>query len=291
MDFRKLEIFAAVARELSFSRAAQVIPMAQPAVSIAVNKLEQELGCLLFERQGRSISLTAEGQRLLEQANRVLEQVAGMKASVNRMQNLLEGELTIACPSMLATYYLPELLSEFLSMHPGLKASVAQAGTRRIEQMLLDNQAELGVITVRPGELNPDLELYPLVDEQIMLCMSDKHPWAGRREVTAKALHEQPMVVYESGYFIRERFDQLSAMQGIQPDFRMQTDFLPLIVRMVKQQLGMTLGLAMMAEQEAGLTGVPFKPRERIIMAIAKRKSRNISLANQAFVDWVIAGL
>lgn len=289
MDLRKLEIFARVAQLGSFSHAANSLHMAQPAVSIAIRKLEEELDTPLFDRSGRQVRLTSEGGTLLERARFILQEVEDLKRSTSAMRDLLQGELSIACPSMLATYFLPDLLSGFLTEHPGLQASVSQAGTTAVEQMVLDDEIEIGVTTSGDPAAVPELELVPLVSEQVVLCMAADHPWATRRYIHVRELHQSPMVVYESGYFIRSRLDQLCADAGVSPDYRMQSNFLPLLVRMVKQGLGTTVGLKVMAEQEAGIVGVPLSPRTAISMSLAKRRGRSISRANQAFLDWLSA--
>ncbi len=285
MDLRKLEIFSAVARCESFSVAAEQLPMAQPAVSIAIRKLEGELGLTLFDRSGRRVQLTAEGSQLLLRAQEILHKVADFRQSAGSMNELLEGELGIACPSMLATYFLPDLLSGFLGEYPGLTASVTQAGTRKIEDMLLRDEIELGVTSATARA--QDLERVPLVDEQMVVCVAEAHRWSRRRYLTIADLHQTPMVVYESGYFIREQLDALCREEQVQPDLRMQSNFLPLLVRMVKQGLGVTVGLRTMAEQETGLRGIPLSPKVPVTMALAKRRGRSISRANQAFLDWV----
>ena len=285
MDLRKLQIFVTIAQAGSFSAAAEQLHMAQPAVSIAVRKLEESLGVALFDRTGRSIALTAEGQALLGRAQSILQQVDDLQASAGDLKNLLRGELSIACPSMLATYFLPDLLSEFLAVHSGLTASVTQAGTTQIENMLLRDEIELGVTTAHgPGEL----ERLPLVTEQMVVCVEEGHPWARRSSLHVADLHGAPLVVYESGYFIRAQLDQLCQAEQVVPDLRIQSNFLPLLVRMVKQGLGVTVGLQTMAEQEPGLVGIPLASGAEVPMALAKRKGRTISRANQAFLDWLV---
>lgn len=283
MDLRKLEIFSAVARCGSFSAAAERLHMAQPAVSIAVRKLEHSLELKLIDRSGRRIALTAEGRQLLSQAEEVLRQVEAIEQSAGALKGLLEGELDIACPSMLATYYLPELLSDFLSQHSGLTASVTQAGTAQIEELLLQDKIEIGVTSAH-SEAN--LDLLPLVTEQMVVCVPEDHPWATRRQLRIQDLHQTPMVVYESGYFIRSQLDQLCREAGVSPDLRMQSNFLPLLLRMVKQGFGVTIGLSTMAQQEPGICGIPLTPKPQVPMALAKRRGRSISRANQAFLDW-----
>ena len=261
--------------------------MAQPAVSIAVRKLEESLDTSLFDRSGRRVELTAEGQNLLTRARHILAEMEDLTRSVGAMNKLLQGQLSIACPSMLATYFLPDLLSEFLTAHPGLKASVTQAGTTRVEQMLLEDEIELGVTTFQDSPNLAELELVPLLSEQMVLCLSEKHPWSKRRKIAIADLHNSPMVVYESGYFIRKKLDQLCAERAIEPDFRMQSNFLPLLLKMVKQGMGTTVGLKIMADEEPGIIGIPLSPHTKVNMALAKRPGKTISRANQAFLDWV----
>ncbi|RLQ23346.1 LysR family transcriptional regulator [Seongchinamella sediminis] len=286
MDLRKLQIFTTVADAGSFSAAAEHLHMAQPAVSIAVRKLEDSLGISLFDRSGRRIALTAEGEALLRRAHSILQQVEELKASAGDLKNLLRGELSIACPSMLATYYLPDLLSGFLAEHPGLTAAVTQAGTAQVEDMLLGDEIELGVTTDGGAA---ELERWPLVTEQIVVCVATTHPWSRHRSLRIQDLHQAPMVVYESGYFIRQQLDQLCQAAGVEPDLRVQSNFLPLLLRMVKQGLGATVGLRTMAEQEPGIVGIPLAPRAEVPMALARRSGKTLSRANQAFLDWLIA--
>ena len=286
MDLRKLEIFVRVAELKNFSRAALSLHMAQPAVSIAIRKLEEELEVRLLDRSGRQVRLTAEGENLLQRAEAILQQVAELKDSNSAMRGLLQGELSIACPSMLATYFLPDMLSGFLKEHTGLQASVTQAGTARVEEMLLADEIEVGVTTSDHPDSDSRLELVPLVNEQMVLCMADGHPWSGRGHIRIQELHQTPMVVYESGYFIRSTLDQLCEEQGVAPVYRMQTNFLPLLLSLVKQGLGTTVGLKIVAQQEQGIIGIPIQPRINVKMSLAKRRGRSISIANQAFMDW-----
>lgn len=289
LDLRKLEVFAAAARHESVSRAADELHMAQPAVSIAIARLEDSLGLSLFERTGRRIRLTAEGARLHREAEDLLARAAAMEQSSAKLEALESGELSIACPSMLATYYLPQLLAGFLANYPGLQASITQAGTGRIEQMLLDDALEAGVITVQQGSSHGDLELRQLLSERVVVLMAPDHPWANRRYLDVSRLDGQPMVLYEQGYFIRERFDTLCLEHGVAPGRRMTTNFLPLIIEMVKDGVGLGIGLEMMARAEPGIVGIPLRPAIRLDLALAKRRGRRISLANQAFMDWLAA--
>jgi len=289
MDLRKLEIFACVAQLQSFSKAAQQLHMAQPAVSIAVRKLEEELNHQLLERHKRSIRLTSQGEIALKKALEILQQVGELKDSMNELDNLLRGELSIACPSMLATYYFPQLLGNFLGQHPGLTASIIQSGTPKIETMLLQDEVELGVITVQ-GK-HEGLEVIPLIKQQVVVCVGEQHPLKDRKRINIKQLNHASMVLYQADYFIRQKLDNLCKQEDVTLDIRMQSNFLPLLTNMVKNNLGATVGLEMMANQEAGIFGIQLQPKMEIQMAVARRKGRTISPANQAFLDWLTSGV
>lgn len=285
MDLRKLEIFVQVARLKNFSKAAQVLHMAQPPVSIAVRKLEDELGAQLLVRDKRTLSLTHEGETVLAQAEVILRQVDDLKETVGDYQGLLRGELNLACPAMAGTYLLPQLLGEFLDLHPGLTAAVTQAGTHKIEQLLLDDEIELGVVTLL--EAHKSLDVVPLVAESMMLCVGSKSPLRERQSVDVTELSSVPMILYERDYFIRKSFDRICEDSGVVPEIRLQTNYLPLISKLVKQNHGVTVGLNMMAQQEPGIYAVPLQPETPVNLGIARRKGRTISKANQAFVDWL----
>ncbi|MEM6582976.1 MAG: LysR family transcriptional regulator [Pseudomonadota bacterium] len=290
MEFRKLEIFSRVAQLKNFSAAARSLHMAQPAVSIAIQKLEQELGLRLLDRSGREVRVTAEGQALLQRADAILQQVEELKSTHTALRDLLQGELSIACPSMLATYLLPDILSRFLTDHPGLQAAVTQAGTTRVQEMLLNDEIEVGVITSSQPDAEDRFDVVPLATQQMVLCVSVYHEWASRKRVSISDLDKTPMVVYESGYYIRSALDRLCQERSVAPIYRMETNFLPLLLSLVKQGIGTTVALAIVAEQEEGLVGVPISPKVSVAMSLAKRRGRPISIANQAFMDWAATG-
>lgn len=285
MDLRKLQIFVTVVIEGNFSRAAERLHMAQPPVSIAIKKLEDELGAPLLIRDRKQLALTVEGREVFEQAQRILQQVEDLSESVGEYSQLLRGEINLACPSMVGTYYLPEVLGKFLDPHPGLTASVTQAGTQKIQQLLLSGDIELGVVTMT--DLDASLEVVPLLSESMCVCIGARHPLRKKSQLSVADLHQLPMVLYESDYYIRQRLDALCAAADVVPDIRLQTNYLPLIAKMVKQNHGATVALTMMAEQEAGLFSLPLLPLEPVEIGIAYRRGRRLARANRRFVDWL----
>ncbi len=151
--------------------------------------------------------------------------------------------------------------------------------------MILSDDIELGVVTQKG--LAPELEVVPLLSETICVCVAAEHPLRQKSTLRVSDLDQLPMVLYQSDYFIRQRLDVLCAAEGAEPDIRLQTNYLPLLAKMVKQNRGATVALSMMAAQEAGLYALPLVPQEPIEIGIAYRRGRQLSKANRGFVDWL----
>ncbi len=285
MDLRKLEIFVAVAREKSFRKASEKLHMAQPAVSIAVRKLEEEFGLSLLNREGRIVSLTPEGEVALLQATSLLDRAKHLKDTLLDYKNLMLGEVNVACPSMVATYFLPNMLTSFLAEFPGLTANIQQQGTQKIEQDIVKGHTELGVVT---SELSSSvLTGIKLLSDRVVLCVAKGHRIENEKSLCANQLLNEPLVVYEAEYYIRGQFDKFCTEGGVSPNIKVETNFLPLIVNSVKKKLGVTVGLELMAEREPGITGIPLMPEIPVDIYLAWDKRKTLSRANQCFVDWL----
>ncbi|MBW3164184.1 LysR family transcriptional regulator [Ferrimonas balearica] len=284
MDIRKLEIFAAVAHLGSITAASRQLHMAQPAVSIAIQKLEHQLGCTLLYRDRKGVRLTGEGQLALAQAERVLAEMGQFNNLMSQAKALMTGTLTLTCPAMLANYVLPELLTPFLAAHPGLTASVQQAGTGAIAEGLNSGEIELGVIS---GPPTPEWDSLTLLHTDMVLLAPEQHPLARQSAVSVNALHGQPMVVYQREYHLRQRLERLCRSHQVSPDIKLETNFLPLIARMVREGVGLGVGLASMATQEPGIKGVSLLEETPFSLSLAWLSRRPLSRANQAFVQYL----
>src|SRR5512145_2963740 len=120
MDLRQLKYFVEIVRRGGFTRAADAIHVAQPALSSAIRNLEAELGVMLLDRGGRQVTLTPDGRAFLAHAEEILGRVRGLELEMQERQGLVRGELVVALPAMLATYAFPRVLSAFRARHPRL---------------------------------------------------------------------------------------------------------------------------------------------------------------------------
>lgn len=145
-DFR-LRVFEAVARRMSFTRAAEELFLSQPAVTRHIHELEKAVGCRLFQRQGHRIELTPEGEKLLIGARRILREYSRLSDEIHSEdESHVEGELVLGASTTLAQYVLPSILAGFKRAYPSVSVSMQSGNTERIETMLEEGSAELGLV-------------------------------------------------------------------------------------------------------------------------------------------------
>ncbi|MGN6697643.1 MAG: LysR substrate-binding domain-containing protein, partial [Thermomicrobiales bacterium] len=201
LDLHKLRVFAAVAEHEHYSRAADALRISQPALSVHVRDLERYFGVALFERAGRNVRLTDAGRLVQDYARRILALTVEMDEAVEDLRGLRAGQLRLGASTTIGEYLLPDALAAFRRQYPGVEVAVEIANTARIADRLRHGELHLGVI----GEplANPDLELTPYRDDELVLIVPPDHPWA-TQTITIADLGTAQFVVREAGSATRE---------------------------------------------------------------------------------------
>jgi len=286
MDKRQLQIFRQVAISQSFTKAALELHMAQPAVSIAVKKLEEELSTRLFNRIDRRIELTAAGEKLLHRAERILVEFQQAKDELKELEALKSGQVRLDTPAMLGSYFLPEQLIAFRRAYPGIDLHITAEGTQRAEQMLLDGSTDMAIVNVQ--QHSEQIESRYLLKEEVVLCMASDHPLADRSAVDFLDIKEEPLLVYHQGYHLRQILNRLESQAAHKANIIIETDILRLMVSMVASGEGMCLCLRRLVDAEKDLVSVSFKEPQYIELGIGWKKGGYLSPANRAFIDYLI---
>ncbi|HAT8551958.1 TPA: LysR family transcriptional regulator [Vibrio vulnificus] len=285
MESKQLKQFLAVAEEKNFTRAAQSLHIAQPALSVSIKKLEQSLGVTLFKRDDKQITLTTEGQTLYEHAKRVVQQLHDAELAMNELKGLEKGEVRLGAPSMMGSYFFPEILMAFKSHYPNLKLTLIEAGTQSIRKMLLDGDLDIGVIT--ENDVPDDLEIDHLFSSQMMAVVGSEHPLSQRASLTFEEFFQHELVMFKSGYFHRDFLDHFSQQHGIEMQYSFETNLLPLILKIVKREFAITALLQLVTENESGVVGVPFSPPVTLNLALAWRRGGYLSVAERTFIEFI----
>jgi DNA-binding transcriptional LysR family regulator len=287
MDIRQLELFVAVAEHGSFTKAARAAHIVQPAISIAIRKLEEKLGITLFDRGDKKVSLTAEGDVLYQHAKTILRQSALAELEMKELHGLDKGQVRIAMPAMHASYYFPDLFCEFRKIYPGLHVYVQEAGSREIQQSILDGSIELGIVMV--DEAPDSLEVRPFLKEEMLALVSSKHPLSKQKSVTFRRFAREPLAVTREGYCMRETMNRLSLQHDISPNIQFEANLMQLTKKLVLESNCVSTCMSMLLDNEQELVGLPFSPAIHFHMGIAWRKNSYLSKSNRAFVDFLLS--
>ncbi|AKD04070.1 LysR substrate-binding domain-containing protein [Pontibacter korlensis] len=200
-DFR-LKVFYTVAQKLSFTKAAQALFISQPAVTKHIRELEQHLGVGLFRRNGNSISLTAAGQLLMQHAQKIAEAYALLENEMAQFSSTAGGHLRIGASTTLAQYVLPGILARFKTAHPSVDVSFITGNSEQIEQRLMQEKLDLGV--VEGNSHHPQIMYEPFSRDEIVLVARTGSRQSRKAEIQPAELLEMPLVLREQGSGTRD---------------------------------------------------------------------------------------
>ncbi|WP_114764383.1 LysR family transcriptional regulator [Vibrio rhodolitus] len=286
MDSKHLKHFVTVAEYGHFTQAAKALHIAQPALSISIKKFEQQLGMTLFRRTERKVELTDEGKVLLKHAKRVLQQIDDAKLAMDELKGLEKGEVRLGAPSMMGSYFFPQILMAFKSRYPDLKLTLVDAGTGSIRTMLLNGELDIGVINL-DKQVPDDLETDILLHSEMVAVVGKDHPFASKQSVRFDEFFEQDLVMFKEGYFHRDYIEAKAKENALELECAFETNLLPLILSIVRREFAITALLDLVTHHEADIVGVPFEQPVKLDLALAWRKGGYLSIADRTFIEFV----
>jgi LysR family transcriptional regulator, low CO2-responsive transcriptional regulator len=210
--FRQVRVFEAVARHLSYSRAAKELHMSQPAVSTHVKHLELHAGLALFEQHGKQVHLTRAGREMLRYSRAIIGQLEAADEALASLKGVRGGRLDVAVISA-GDYFFPRLLAEFCRRHQGITLRLTVSNRDEIVRQLHENTTDLSVL-LRPPE-DPDMVAEAFAPQPHVIVAACDHPLAGRRYIPLRALARETFIVRERGSDTRLAMEEALAASGI----------------------------------------------------------------------------
>jgi len=216
MADRRLQVFHAVAKHLSFTKAAEALFMTQPAVTFQIRQLEEHFNTRLFDRAHGRIALTPAGQLALEYAERILGLSSELDTRLKEMSGQVAGPLLIGASTTIAEFLLPQVLGEFKARYPAVVPRLFVANSEAVQGRIAERSLDLGFIE---GDSHlPSLVTDVCCDDELRVVCAPSHPLAKLKSVGPKALMEHAYVSREPGSGTREVIDNYLQKAGVQPD-------------------------------------------------------------------------
>ena len=203
MTLVELRYLVAVARERNFGRAAQQCFVSQPALSVAIQKLEEELGVQLLERGRAEVTVTPAGARIVEQAQRVLEEAARIREIAQAGRNQLVGPLRLGVIFTIAPYLLPDLIPALQELAPAMPLEIEENLTANLELSLRSGRIDAAILAL-PFDV-PGVVVEPLYEEPFQVVVPSRHRWAGRRSIRPRELVDEHLILLSVGHCFRDQ--------------------------------------------------------------------------------------
>lgn len=298
MTLTELKYIVAVARQKHFGHAAEACFVAQPTLSVAIKKLEDELGVVIFERGGTEISMTPLGAQIVAQAERVLEQTASIKEIAKQNKDPLAGQFRLGIIYTIAPYLLPQLVKTMIERVPQMPLILQENFTVRLIEMLRQGDLDAAIMALPFAEHG--LLVQPLYDEPFVVALPKQHAWANRSDLTTQDLKSETMLLLGTGHCFRDQVLEVcpemsrfsTTGDGIARTF--EGSSLETIRHMVASGIGITVlpqaSVPNMQAKDGMLRYVPFAepaPSRRVV--IAWRKSFTRGAAIEAVREAVLA--
>ncbi|MEC3764686.1 MULTISPECIES: CysB family HTH-type transcriptional regulator [Cupriavidus] len=248
----------AVRQNYNLTEAAKALYTSQPGVSKAIIELEEELGVDIFTRHGKRIrSLTEPGRRILSSVEKILQEVESLKRVGMDYAAQDQGNFTIATTHTQARYALPRVISEFTKRYPKVRLSIQQGNPAQIADMLLHDQADIGIAT---EGISSDKNLVSLPGYQWthMVITPPEHPLLEKKHLALEDLMGYPLITYDANFAGRTKIDKAFALRHLAPDIVLEAIDADVIKTYVEIGLGVGIvaGVAYDAERDRNLRGI-----------------------------------
>ncbi len=274
MQFQQLQYFVAVAETRHFTRAADLVHVAQPSLSQQIKALERELGADLFLRARGNITLTDAGEALLPLARRILADADTARHEVLELVQLRSGRIRLGATPSLCTGLLPDVLRAFHDRYPGIRLLIEEGGSHDLVRELARGALDLALVVLPLPTPSPALTTVELLREDLVVVSSPEAPAPGRgRTVRISDLEGERLVMFRHGYDLRELTVAACRAEGFEPDFAVEGGEMDAVLGFVRAGLGVAVVPRMVATKSGrGLRVTPLaRPGLHRTIALAHR--------------------
>jgi DNA-binding transcriptional LysR family regulator len=292
VNLRQVRAFVTVAQLKSFTRAATLLHISQPALTVQVHKLEDILAVRLLDRNSRTVEITRVGRELLPVFQRILRELDTVIVDTRALANQRHGVVRIAALPSFAAGPLPALISKFRRAHSGMSFVVKDAIASRVTESVRSEEVDIGITG---GDVaDADLEILHRSHDQMLVVFPAQHPFARKRKIKLQDLAEHPLVLMDSETSVRAIVDAAFAAAGLLAIPACEATYMMTAVGMVKAGLGVTVLPASAKEirAEPALKSRPIDdPAFKRSVLVIKKRSRTLPPAARLFLEDILAAI
>lgn len=284
LTLRQLQCFSAVAKNLSYTKAAEELHLTQPAVSMQIRQLELQAGLALTEQFGKQVHLTEAGTEVYRYARSILQQVDEMDDVLDKLKGFAGGRLKIAAISS-ANYFAPKLLGTFHQRFPDVSVSMEVTNQKAVLRQIVDNEVDMAIMGQPPKDSH--VEAIAFMENPLVIVAPPDHPLASRKRIALKELEQQVFLTREPGSGTRGAMERFFRQEKLKLTTGMGMGSLSSIKQGVQAGLGLALlprdavRVELMLERlvELKIKGLPIQRYWYVVL----HKGKRLSLAAEEF--------
>lgn len=283
MELKQLEYFQMTSRLKNITRAAKRLSVSQPNITVAIKKLEAELGIQLFERSQKQLSLTPEGAVFLNRIELALRNIQDAVLEVNDYKQLQKGTIKIGIPSMIGAYLFPKIFSGFQKKFAHLDIYLYEKGSMSIRESLERDELDFGIVII--SNASPSLQLLPMSTNQVVACVPEDSPLAQKDSLSWSDVSNIDLIMLKEGSFIRNLIQQKLKEHNIQPNIILESNQIETIKGLISSNVGMAFLLDFVVQDTPHIKTLPIEDIF-VDVGLAWKKDRYISKAAQSFINF-----
>lgn len=287
LDARQLRAFVTLAQTGSFTEAARRLHLTQSAISHSLRALEEEVRCGLFDRVGKTVSLTQAGEQLLLHAHRILAEMETARQRLEELSQWGQGRLRLGASPTACQYILPPVLREFKASFPRCRIQIEPGDTPVAIELLCNNRVDLA-LGLEPNR-NVPLEFHPLFSDELQFVLSPLHPWAQAGRVERADIPRQHFILYTRASYMFSMIEEYFRQEDLALATTIELGNIEAIKELIKLGLGISILAPWVAAKElaeGSLRTLPLGPRKlKRRWGVLLRPSQPLNLPQEAFLS------
>lgn len=285
MTLDQLHYFIEVYKSKNISKAAELLLISQPSLSVSIKKLEKELGVTLFQRVNKQIVPTAAGDFFFQKLSPLL-----MKLDVLKKEMISIGanynKLAIGIPPMIGSFMFAEIYGEFSRRYPEMHLNITETGTLKMIDYLLDETLDLSFM-LKESINNKNIEFIDIVEKSFCLYVSKDHPLAGAKEVLISNLSKEPLILFNNEFVVSKMVKKQFGDYGMIPNIILETAQINTIHRFLSENLAVSILIDGSLKDDSSIVSIPINDLSSVTIGIARKSDFFLTNSAAKMIDFI----
>ncbi len=283
MELRQLEYFQSVARQGSITKAAEEQNVAQPSISVAIAKLETELGVTLLDRSRKKSALTPEGRIFLQRVENILGCIQDAVVEMHDYGTPQRGSIKVGITPVMGALLFPHAFANFQKHNPGVKVTIVEEGSIHMRNQLEKGDLDIGILIT--SNVPVPLEVFPIKTGQIHVCLSHDNPLVKYERVPFRELRGLPFILFKEDTYVRQLILEQCAKLEFSPHIVFSSNQIGTVLGLVEQGMGIAFFIEEIVREHHEIVSRPLADPLLVEVGMAWNKNRYLSKTARLFIE------